>query len=93
MNFDTRTILDIIVIDPDLEIVLNILIDAEKILWLNSGKIVEKDFVRSVIPLIKDELRFYMATRLRPLNLEFIKKLVNLDNVDYFQLIPAITKI
>lgn len=93
MNFDTRTIFDIILLDPDLESVLTALVDGEKILWVRSGKTSENDFVKSVIPIVKDELRFYMKTRLYREKLGFLKNIVNLDKVDYFQLIPVVAKI
>ena len=93
MNFDTRTILDVILLDPDLESILTALVDAEKVLWVNSGKTSENEFVRSVIPLVKDELNFYMKIRIHRLKLGFLKKMVNLNKVDYYQLIPAVAKI
>lgn len=93
MNFDTRTILDIILIDPDLEIILTALVDAEKVIWLKTGKTSETEFVRSVIPIVKDELKFYMKTKLHRLKLGFLRKMIDLDKIDYFQLIPAVAKI
>lgn len=94
MNFDTRTVLDVIVLDPSLEDILTALVDAEKVLWINSGKTSENEFVRSVIPLVKDELKFYMKTRIhRTLKMGFLKNLVDLDKVDYYHLIPAVAKI
>ena len=59
MNFDTRTVLDIILLDPSLEDILTALVDAEKVLWINSGKTSENEFVRSVIPLVKDKIDYY----------------------------------
>ena len=94
MNFDTRTVLDIILLDQSLESVLTALVDAEKVLWVKSGNTSENEFVRSVVPLVKDELKFYMKNRIhRVMKLGFLKKLVDLDKVDYFQLIPAVAKI
>lgn len=93
MNFDTRTILDIILIDPDLEIILTALVDAEKVIWSKTGKTSETEFVRSVIPIVKDELKFYMKTKLHRLKLGFLRKMIDLDKIDYFQLIPAVAKI
>jgi len=93
MNFDTRTVLDIILLDQSLESVLTALVDAEKVLWVKSGKTSENEFVKSVIPLVKDELSFYMKNRLHRMKLGFLKKMVNLDKVDYFHLIPAVAKI
>jgi len=93
MNFDTRTVLDIILLDPDLETILTALVDGEKVLWVRSGKTSENDFVKSVVPLVKDELNLYMKTRLHRMKLGFLTKMLNLDKVDYFHLIPAVAKI
>lgn len=93
MNFDTRTVLDVILLDPDLESILTALVDAEKFIWIKSGKTSENDFVRSIIPLIKDELKFYMKTRLFKMKLSFLNTIVDLDKVDYYHLIPAVAKI
>lgn len=93
MNFDTRTVLDILILDPSLEDVLTAIIDGEKVLWAKSGKTSENDFVRSVIPLVKDELKFYMKNRIHRMRLGFLNKMVNLDKVDYYHLIPAVAKI
>jgi hypothetical protein len=90
MNFDTRTVLDILVLDKDLEIVLSSLIEAERIIWYATGKNSQNEFVKSVIPLVKDELKFYMKTKLYRKKLGFLKKLIDLEKVDYFHLIPAV---
>lgn len=93
MNFDTRTVLDVILLDPNLEDVLAALIDAEKILWTKSGNTSENEFVRSIIPLVKDEINFYVKTRMYRQNLGFLSTIINLDKVDYYHLIPAVAKI
>jgi hypothetical protein len=93
MNFNTRTVLDLMIIDPDLEIIINALVDAEKSLYYQSGKTSQNDFVRTVIPLVKDELKFYLSNRTHRIKLSFLKKCIDLDNVDYYHLIPAVCKI
>lgn len=93
MNFDTRTVFDLMIIDPDLEIIINSLVDAEKYIYFKSGNTSENDFVRSVIPLVRDELKFYMRYKLHKLKLGFLNKMVDLDKVDYYHLIPAVCKI
>jgi hypothetical protein len=93
MNFNTRTVLDLMIIDPDLELILNALVDAEKSIYYNSGKTSQNEFVRYVIPLVKDELNFYISNRTYRLNLSFLKKCIDLDRVDYYHLIPAVCKI
>lgn len=93
MNFNTRTVLDLMIIDPDLELILNALVDAEKSIYYNSGKTSQNEFVRYVIPLVKDELNFYISNRTYRLNISFLKKCIDLDRVDYYHLIPAVCKI
>jgi hypothetical protein len=85
--------LDLFILDPDLEIVISALVEGEKILWDDLNNTSQNDFVRSVIPLVKDELKFYMKTRVHRLKLGFLKKMVDLDKVDYYHLIPAVAKI
>lgn len=93
MNFDTRTVFDLMSIDPDLERNLSAIIDAEKYLWTSSGKTSENDFVRSVIPMVKDEIRFYLKNRAHRIKLGFLKGMIDTDKIDYFHLIPSISKI
>lgn len=81
------------IVDPDLEIIINSLVDAEKYIYFKSGNTSENDFVRSVIPLVRDELKFYMRYKLHKLKLGFLNKMVDLDKVDYYHLIPAVCKI
>lgn len=87
MNFDTRTVLDILLLDSDLELVLVSLVEAERIIWNGKSK---NEFVKSVIPIVKDEIKFYMKHRIHRKKMGFLKSLVNLEKVDYYHLIPAI---
>jgi hypothetical protein len=95
MNFDTRTVLDLMILDPDLERNVSAIVDGEKFLWVSSGKTSQNDFVHSVIPLVKDEIKFYLNVKLHRNNLKlyFLKKYIDLDKIDYFHLIPAVCKI
>jgi len=93
MNFDTRIIFDLLTLDPSLEIIINSLVDAEKYIYVKSGKTSENDFVRSVVPLVKDEFKFYLKHRSHKIKMGFLNKLIDLDNVDYYHVIPAICKI
>jgi hypothetical protein len=93
MNFDTRTVLDLMILDPDLERNISAIVDGEKFLWVSKGNTSQNDFVRSVIPLVKDELKFYITTRLYRIKMSFLKKLIDLEKVDYYHLIPAVAKI
>lgn len=93
MNFDTRTVLDLFILDPDLEIIVSSLVDGERIIWDGTGNKSKNEFVRFVIPVVKDELKFYIKTRLHKMRLGFLKKMIDLDKVDYYHLIPAVCKI
>ncbi len=93
MNFDTRTIFDLLILDPDLEIIINSLVDAEKCIYTKAGKTSENEFVRSVVPLVKDELKFYLKHKSHRMKLGFLNKMIDLDKVDYYHLIPAVCKI
>ncbi len=84
MNFDTRTVF---------EIIINSLVDAEKYIYTKSGKTSENEFVRSVVPLVKDELKFYLKHKSHKMKLGFLNKMIDLDKVDYYHLIPAVCKI
>ena len=93
MNFDTRTVLDLMILDSELELNISAIIDAEKYLWVSSGKTSENDFVRSVIPIVKDELNFYIKNRLHRIKMTFLKKMIDLNKIDYYYLIPVVAKI
>lgn len=89
MNFNTRTVLDILILDEDLQMVLESMIEAERLIWSGDSP---SAFVKFVIPLVKDELKFYIKNRLHRKKLGFLKKFINLDDVDYYHLVPAIAK-
>lgn len=93
MNFDTRTILDILSLDKKLAKEMEDMILEEKKLWTKSGKTSNNEFVKSIAPVIKDTIKISMSNSLNSLKLPHISKYIDYDNVDYFQLIPALAKI
>lgn len=93
MNFDTRTILDIISLDAALAKDLEDLIVDEKKIYKKTGKSSNNNFVTSIIPLIKSELKIRVLTALEQLKLASISKYIDYEKVDYYQLIPALAKI
>jgi len=56
MNFDTRTVLDIIYLDGKLAKQLETLITEERYLWTKTGKSSPNQFIKTIIPVVKDEL-------------------------------------
>jgi hypothetical protein len=93
MNFDTRTVLDLMILDPDLERNVSAIVDGEKYIWVSTGNTSQNDFIRHVIPMVKDELKFYMKMRLYRLKMSFLKNIIDLEKVDYYHLIPVVAKI
>ena len=93
MNFDTRTVLDLFKLDPDLKSIVSSIVDAEKVFWARNGNTSENEFVRYVLPLVKDELNFYLKRRAYRKKLHFLRPLINLDKVDYYRVIPEISDI
>lgn len=93
MNFDTRTVLDLFKLDPDLRVIVSSIVDGEKVLWESQMKTSQNDFVRHVIPLVKDELRFYLKSHAYRKKLHFLRPLINLDKIDYYRVIPEVSDI
>lgn len=92
MNFDTRTILDISKLDFDLN---EDLIQTIKEEQLFSEKIEQYDydiFVESIVPLIKDKLKFFLKKNLKDIGLPILKGVINIDNVDYKIFVNEIQK-
>lgn len=93
MNFDTRTVLDILTLDGTFAREIEALILEEREMWKKAGKTSNNDFVKSVIPLVRDSIRTGVIQSLNSLKLPHISKYINYGNIDYFQLIPTLAKI
>ena len=92
MNFDTRTIIDMIRLDETLTEDLRYTIAEEQIF---SEKIDQYDydiFVDSITPLIKDRLKFFLKKDLKQIDLLILKGVVNVDNIDYKTFVNEIQK-
>lgn len=93
MNFDTRTVLDIISLDGKFAKEVEDMILEEKKLWTKAGMTSNNDFIKSILPSVKDEIKTGVIRSLNSLKLPHISNYIDYNNVDYFQLIPAIAKI
>lgn len=92
MNFDTRTIIDLVKLDQDLIEDLRYTIAEEQRF---SEKIEQYDydvFVDSISPLIKDALKTFVKNKLKHINLPILKDVVNLNNIDYKIFVNEIQK-
>jgi len=95
MNFNTRTIIDLITLDDDLKDKLNRIVDDEKLFLLSMGdsSIDEAEFIASVSPLIHDNLKRYVKLDLRSTDLSFLKGIINLNKVDYKLVFESIKQV
>ena len=93
MNFDTRTVIDLISLDSDLQSKLRMTIDEEQLFSENIGHFNDDVFIESITPILKDHLKYFMKKNIKKMELAFIHNLVNLNNIDYNRLIEEITKV
>lgn len=94
MNFNTRTIVDLINIDTDLKNKLNRIIDDERmfLLSMDDTSIDETDFIITISPIIHENLKRYVKIDLRSTDLSFLKGMINLNEVDYKMVFESITQ-
>lgn len=93
MNFDTRTIIDIIELSSELKKELQSLVDNELEIFLSTDDFTDDDFNKAVYPQIKDELKSFLKSKLKTIDMQILKGIVNLNSVDYKHLVNHITKI
>jgi len=94
MNFNTRTIVDLINFDTDLKNKLNIIIDDERLflLSMNDTSLDATDFIITISPIIHDTLKRYVKIDLRGTDLSFLNGMINLNAVDYKMVFESITQ-
>ena len=92
MNFDTRIIKDLIYLDESLYSTLINEIDEELIFSSTRDVFDEDDFAEVLKPLMRDHLRLFIKTKLKTLDLLILKNIINIDNIDYKELIDHLTK-
>jgi hypothetical protein len=92
MNFDTRTIIDLVRLDETLTEDFRYTIAEEQHF---SEKINQYDydiFVESISPLLKDKLKLFLKNGLKQIGLPILKGYVKLDNIDYKTFVNEIQK-
>ncbi len=92
MNFDTRTIIDLISLDNELKEKLQDTVDEELLVFESTDIFTDEEFINSITPHLKDYLKISIKKNLKLLELDFLKKMINLDNIDYKKLIEYINK-
>jgi hypothetical protein len=93
MNFDTRTVIDVITLSDDLRKELQSMVDDELTFLLSTNDFTDDDFFNAVYPQVKDQLKMFFKSRLKTIDMPILKGMVNLNSVDYKYLIDHITKI
>ena len=97
MNFDTRTTLDVIILNDELKEKLLRIIDTEREIMSSQFDMtddkLDTEFLKIVTPILHGYLVRFFKNELKNTDLLFLKKLVNLKNVDYKTLVEDVTKI
>lgn len=92
MNFDTRTIVDLIrLADEYTDDIRYTIMEEQKF----SEKIQQYDydvFVDSISPLLKDKLKLFLKKGLKEIDLMILKGLINMENIDYKIFVNEIQK-
>lgn len=93
MNFDTRTIIDIIELSSELKKELQSMVDNELTFLLSTNDFTDENFVNDVYPQIKNELKMFLKSKLKIIDMQILKGMIDLNQVDYKYLVDHITKI
>ena len=93
MNFDTRTVIDIIQLSDELKKELQSAVGDELAFLLSTNDFTDEDLLNAVYPTIKDALKTFLKNKLKTVYLPILKNTVNLNSVDYKYLIDHITKL
>lgn len=92
MNFDTRTIIDMVRLDEELTEDFRFTISEEQRF---SEKIHQYDydiFVDSISPLLKDKLKRFLKNNLKDIGLPILKDSIKIENIDYKVFVNEIQK-
>jgi hypothetical protein len=92
MNFDTRLILDIFILDSKLKEDIQNIVEEEQLFSDIIGRVDSDYFLDSVAPLIKDKLKQYVKRDIKKLDIPFVKSLINITNVDYRIIIDNVSE-
>lgn len=92
MNFDTRTVTDLIYLDVNLKEKMQSSIDEEFLLFDGDERFTEDTFAELLTPILKDHVKQFIKTELKKMDLVFLKKMLDLDKVDYKEVIDYLTK-
>lgn len=92
-NFDTSVVMDVMELDENLKKSIISIIDEEQLFSDSIGQFNSDIFIESITPIILDHLKTFFKKDSERLKIPFLKKIVNLNNVDYGYIIMELTKI
>ena len=99
MNFDTRTVIDLIKLNEKLKDSMILILEEEKSFTEKIGKNEKVDkymftsdsFLETIIPQMKDCLKTFLKKDLTSMGLSVIRGMVNINNVDYSNVVKVLT--
>jgi hypothetical protein len=92
MNFDTRTIIDMVNLNEDFLDDIKRIIHEESILSEKIGQYDYDIFVDSLKPTLKSELNLFLKKKLSQINLPILKGLIDINKIDYSIFVNEIQK-
>lgn len=92
MNFDTRTIIDVIKLNVSASEDFISTIKEEQIFSENIEQYDYDIFVDSIVPLLKDKLKLFLKKNLKDIGLPILKGAVKIENIDYKVFVNEIQK-
>lgn len=92
MNFDTRTVTDLISLSEKLKKQMHTSIDEEFLLFDGDERFTEDTFAELLTPILKDHLKEFIKSDLKKMDLIFLKKMIDLNKVNYKEVIDYLTK-
>lgn len=92
MNFDTKTVMDIIELNDELKDELFEIISQEHLFTEKHDMLNMNKFSHAISPLIKDNLKKFFNRGLTGMGLSILKGTVNINNVDYTHLVNEVLK-
>lgn len=92
MNFDTRTVTDLISLSEKLKKQMQTSIDEEFLLFDGDERFTEETFAELLTPILKDQLKQFIKTDLKKMDLLFLKKMIDINKVNYKEVVDYLTK-
>jgi len=92
MNFDTRTVTDLISLSEKLKKQMQTSIDEEFLLFDGDERFTEETFAELLTPILKDHLKGFIKSDLKKMDLLFLKKMIDINKVNYKEVIDYLTK-